>query len=119
MPIFRKELLEKVLQGRKTQTRRIHKHLLKVGRTYGVRCRRFDRSVAHIRILRASQERLGDITAKDAKNEGFATVEEFHKDWVQIYGSWDPNRKVMVYDFQLEDVAKTGKPSSATTSQQP
>jgi hypothetical protein len=81
-----------------------------------MRSRRFDRSTARIRILRASQERLGDITAEDAKREGFDTVEAFRKEWEEIHGFWDPDQKVTVYDFQLEERTKKGKPSSARTS---
>ena len=81
-----------------------------------MRNRRFDKSSGHIRILRVSQQRLGDITLEDAKREGFETVEEFRKAWIQINGFWDPDQKVTVYDFQLEDAAKTGKPSSAKAS---
>jgi hypothetical protein len=119
LPLFKKHLLNKVLDGSKTQTRRIHRRPLKVGRSYGVRCRRYEPSVAHIKILRASQERLGAISPEDAKKEGFETSEEFRKAWIEIHGSWNPHETVTVYDFQLLDAPKKDKPSSARASRQP
>ena len=110
--LFKKPLLAKVLDGSKTQTRRTHKRTLKAGHTYGVRCRRYDRSAARIRILRASKEPLGNITEEDARKEGFESVEEFRKAWIEINGTWEPERKVTVYDFQLEDAPKTGNTST-------
>jgi hypothetical protein len=104
MPLFKRELLEKVLQGKKTQTRRIHQQHLRVDHVYGVRCRRFDRSAAHIRILRVREEQLGNITLEDAKKEGFKSLEEFRGAWTEINGAWNPAQKVTVYDFQLQDL---------------
>jgi len=66
--------------------------------------------------VQAAQQRLGDITAEDAKKEGFESLEELRKAWVKIYGSWNPGQIVTVYDFQL---AKKGKPSPAKESPQP
>lgn len=99
--LFKKHLLHKVMDGTKTQTRRIHKRTLKVGRTYGASCRRYQKSQAHITILRASPERIGDITLEDVKAEGFNTLEEFKETWIKINGSWNPDQLVTAYEFRL------------------
>jgi hypothetical protein len=99
--LFKRHLLTLVLQGRKTQTRRLHKHRLKEGRTYPITDRWYSKPAAHIKILKVYQQRLGDITETEAKAEGFNTIEEFKQAWTQINGSWQPETTVTVYEFQL------------------
>jgi hypothetical protein len=102
MPLFKRELLRKVLSGEKTQTRRIHKITLKPGRTYAARCTRFEKAQARILITAARQEKLGDITLADAKKEGFTSREQFKQAWTKMHGAWDPEALITVYDFKLE-----------------
>jgi hypothetical protein len=119
--LFKKHLLHKVLDGSKTQTRRIHKRNLKVGRTYGVTCRRYDKAVGYITILRTSQQRLGDITLEDAKAEGFSNIEEFKKAWISINGEFNAEQMVTAYEFFCvgrQDSPRKGKPLSAGEPQQ-
>ena len=99
--LFKKPLLAKIMDGTKTQTRRLSKRTYKAGRTYGVRSRRFDKSTAHIQILQAQQQRLGDITLEDVKAEGFNTLEEFKDTWIKINGFWNPEQIITAYEFQL------------------
>ena len=99
--LFKKPLLEKVMDGTKTQTRRGTTRTYKVGRTYGVTCRRYQKSQAHIQILQAKEQRLGDITLADVKAEGFQTLEEFKQAWIKIDGSWNPEQTVTAYQFKL------------------
>jgi hypothetical protein len=119
MPLFKRDLLRKVLEGQKTQTRRTHKRTLKVGREYGIRSTRFEKSQCHIKITRCFQQKLGDVTDEEAKKEGFKDLEEFRQRWTKIYGSWDPNQVVMAYEFRPVGDAKKGKPSPAKASRQP
>jgi len=114
--LFKKPLLAKVLDGSKTQSRRIHKRALKVGHTYGITCRRYQKSQGHITILRTSQQRLGDITLEDAKAEGFSNIEEFREAWININGAWNPEQTVTAYEFRL--CSKINKPSSEEEPQQ-
>jgi hypothetical protein len=97
--LFKKALLEKVLLGQKTQTRRLSTRRYHVGRTYGVTCRRYQKSQAHIQITQAKQQRIGDITLADVKAEGFATLEEFREAWTKINGNYDPEQTVTAYEF--------------------
>jgi hypothetical protein len=99
--LFKKPLIEKILDGSKTQTRRLSKQTYKAGRTYGVTCRRYQKSQAHIQILQAKQQRLGDITREDVKAEGFQTIEEFKETWRKINREWNPDLIVTVYEFHL------------------
>ena len=83
-----------VLSGRKTQTRRLS-GVYRVGARYRLN-HEYD-----ILILSKRRERLGDISPSDVRAEGFRSLEEFVKAWKSIYGWWDPNRFVWVYEFRL------------------
>lgn len=108
-----------------TQTRRIHRHELRVGRCYAIRDRWFDKPKGHILITRKFKQRLGDISLADVQKEGYSNLEEFKQIWAEITGSWSPEQIVTAYEFQrvivtphLQVYPKTGKPSSAEASQQ-
>lgn len=101
--MFKKSLLELVLSGLKTQTRRLHKHTLKKGRTYILKKNWVKNTGEYIKINRVAHQRLGDITEEDAEKEGFSSIEEFRKVWISINGSWDPDTEVVVYDFEITD----------------
>lgn len=112
MAIFKRKHLDLVLEGKKTQTRRVHKQLWTVGRTYGIRDRWFSKPVGRILILRRFRQRLGDISLEDVRKEGYPTPEEFKKAWIEIYGAGKPEQIVTAYEFRLD--SKKGKPSTAT-----
>lgn len=119
LPLFKRDLLEKVMEGRKTQTRRTHKQQWHVGRTYGIRSTRFEKSRARITIIRRYSQRLGDVTEEEARKEGFRSLEEFKREWARIYGPWNPDQQVTAYEFHLVSTARKGKPSPAKQFQQP
>jgi len=102
MALFKKPLLQLVLEGKKVQTRRTHRRMWKVGKTYGIRDKLFVKPEAKILILRRFGQRLGDITEEDAQKEGFENREEFMKAWTEIYGQWLPDQVVVAYEFKLE-----------------
>jgi hypothetical protein len=108
-PLFKRELLRKVLEGQKTQTRRIHKVTLKPGRTYAARCTRFEKAQARILITAARQEKLGDITQEDARKEGFTSPEAFKQAWTEMHGDWNPDQIVTVYDFAKTNISLLGE----------
>lgn len=101
MPIFKRKYIPLILDGRKTQTRRIHKQEWQVGKTYGVRDTWFSKPKAYIVILRKFRQRLGDISQEDIEKEGFSTLAEFKEEWTKINGSWDPESVVIAYEFKL------------------
>jgi len=101
--LFKRRLLELVLQRRKTQTRRIHRRELSPGRVYPVTDQWFGRAAAYIRITRKWRQRLGDVTEPEAKAEGFNSLADFQEAWKSINGSWNPDLVVVAYEFDLVD----------------
>jgi len=99
--VFKKDNLEKILQRRKTQTRRTSRNELRVGKVYPIRCRYFEKAKVKVLITRKFKQRLGDISLKDVRKEGFDSLEEFQAYWTRIHGSWNPNLIVTVYEFKL------------------
>ena len=105
LAIFKRRHLRKVLNGTKTQTRRIHRYTLSIGKTYAVRDRWFSKAQGHIIITRKFRQRLADISPEDVKKEGFSSFEEFKQEWENCYGpgSWNPDQIVIAYEFKLAD----------------
>lgn len=105
--IFTKEHIEKIREGRKTETRRIWKRPhVKVGGIYGIRSDRFKpvaEDAPRIRVIGMHQEPLLLMTDEDAIREGCRGMEEFRQIWVKLHGSWDPLQKVHVVRFKKED----------------
>ena len=110
--IFRPELVNLILRGQKTETRRPVKSgetecRYKVGRTYAVQPGRTKAGVARIRILSARKERLGLVTDEDAEREGFTARndltprQEFLNYWLVLYGRLDEDQEVWVIRFKL------------------
>ena len=108
MALFKLKHVELILQGRKTQTRRIHSHEWKLGRVYGVRDKLFGKPVARIMVIRKFRQRLGDISLEDVKKEGYSSLEEFQRAWEEVHGQggWKPDLIVTVYEFKLEERRK-------------
>ncbi|MCW4048073.1 MAG: ASCH domain-containing protein [Candidatus Bathyarchaeota archaeon] len=101
MALFKRRNLRAILEGRKTQTRRVHKHTWQIGKVYAVRTSYFGKPEGYIRIVRKFRQRLGDISPEDVRKEGFRSLEEFQKAWTAINGCWDPEQVVTVYEFIL------------------
>lgn len=104
MVLFKKHLVPLILEGRKTQTRRLHKHQWKLGKTYQVKTNYYSRIEAHIRVTRKFNQRLGDISLEDVKKEGFNSLDDFKEAWRRINGNWTPDQTVIVYEFEIVDV---------------
>ena len=109
MALFKKYSLQKILEGRKTQTRRIHKHTWQVGKVYALRDRWFSKPQAHIIVTRKYRQKLGEISLEDVQKEGFSSLEEFRREWERLYGKWNPEQVVWVYEFKLVPSSKTDK----------
>ncbi|MCD6479840.1 ASCH domain-containing protein [Candidatus Bathyarchaeota archaeon] len=85
--------------GLKTETRRLRRPRLRVGGIYPLRVGRRllpDR----VRILNIYPQRLGDVTEEDAHREGFQSLGEFRKAWLDIYHSWDDEQQIWVIEFR-------------------
>jgi len=103
MTLFNRKYISLILEGRKTQSRRIHKHTWRVGKVYPLRDDRFGKPKGHITITRKFKQRLGDVSLEDIRKEGYRNLDEFKAAWIKINGSWDPKRLVIVYEFKLEE----------------
>lgn len=79
MITFSHFLVEDILSGRKTQTRRLGKKRWNVGSIHKVTRDRFNPNAVFgkVRILDVRQERIGDITEEDARAEGFDNRKTF------------------------------------------
>ncbi len=103
--IFRAPLFDLVLEGRKTQTRRVAAYepcRYVVGRDYAVQPGRGKKAVARIRVLAVRMEAVGAITPADARAEGFDTPQDFRDYWNELHGWYMAERLVWVIDFELE-----------------
>jgi len=101
MPIFKRKHLNLILQGTKTQTRRISRYRLKIGKAYAVRSKMLEPAQARIVITRAWRQQLRNLTPEDVRKEGFNSFTEFRQAWKEIYGTWNPDQIVTAYEFRL------------------
>jgi hypothetical protein len=101
--MFKKDLLEMVLSGRKTQTRRLHKNLLKEKQKYVVKRNWYKNTEYYIQIKKVYPQKLGDVSEEEAIKEGFSGLDKFREAWIRINGSWNPEMVVTVYEFELAE----------------
>jgi len=118
MLLFKRLFMLKVLDGSKTQTRRISRYRLKIGEAYAINSGMLEPAQARIIIIRAWRQQLRDLTPEDVRKEGFTSFTEFRQAWIEIYGSWNPDQIVTAYEFRLLTSARKDRPSPATTGPQ-
>lgn len=53
---------------------------------YGIQPGRGEKAIAHVLVTDVRRERLGDITDRDARAEGFRTREQFFAHWRDLHG---------------------------------
>lgn len=119
--IFKPGLLERILAGKKTMTRRPVKpgelacelDLARTttrfvagcryvpGRDYAVRAGKTAPGIGRIRITAVRLEHLGDITPQDAIAEGFKRTDEFFAHWQQLHGAVEREQWVWAISFDL------------------
>ena len=104
MFLFQKNHIDMILQGTKTQTRRNHKRArAKVGAVHQCRTELFGKAHCHIKITRVWQERLGAITALDAKKEGGYTRLQYIVGLIEMHEcKINVNSVLWCYEFELE-----------------
>ena len=102
MLLFKREHIDLILRGLKTQTRRSWKKpRVKVGSVH--KCKILMLSTdyfAQVRILSVRQERLGDITIEDSIAEGYNSREGYFAEWKRINHSLDLDSEVWVVSFE-------------------
>lgn len=103
MILFRREFVDLILSGAKTESRRRWRRpLVKEGGVYWAATGfgRGDR-FARLKVKYIRRQRLGEVTEEDARREGCSSLEEFKEVWTRIYGSWDPCEEVYVVSFEV------------------
>ena len=96
---------EFVLQGRKTQTRRIINHEkpekppCRIGRPLAVQPGRGKKAVCSVQVIDVRKARLGNLSKKDAHAEGYESRHEFIKVWKEMHGDFNPEEQVWVIKF--------------------
>jgi uncharacterized protein YqfB (UPF0267 family) len=121
--IFKPELVELIKQGKKTMTRRPVKPgekecRYKPNHAYALQPGRGKRGDEKITIVAVRQQRLDDISEKDAKREGFANKQAFVRYWIGLYGHYDPDQLVWVISFVLGNHADVDRYLAASPPKQ-
>jgi uncharacterized protein YhfF len=109
---FREDLAKLIVEGRKTETRRMLSdnprspwYRLKcgfvVGKDYAVCPGRNKSQIERIKITRTFQQRLGQVDLGAAIAEGVKTVRAYEELFQEINGFWDPELRVWVVRFEL------------------
>lgn len=102
--MFDKRTLIMILNGRKTQTRRLRKnnnrpaipnniHKLKIDRT--------PKTYGYIKIISCEKSVFGNITEQDAKEEGFKSVREYVKYFTEVNGKVTKDTPIWIIKFEL------------------
>ena len=101
--MFKRDLLEKILSGSKTQTRRLHTKTLRKGKIYALKKKWIENTGKYIRITKFYEQKLSEITQEEIIKEGFSNLEEFRDTWIRINGNWEPETIVKVYEFEIAE----------------
>lgn len=109
---FKPELVEKILAGEKTQTRRFTAPnprspwyeggcALKVGSDYALCPGRGKHQVARIRVTEVRRELTDDVGELEARAEGFLSLQAFMEYWERLHGKFELGVPVWVISFEL------------------
>lgn len=107
MILFKEEHVEKILSGKKTETRRLwSKPHANVGSLHKAKTKMLSKEYfALLRIVDVYQERLGDITEEGVKAEGYSSLEEYKSVLEKINKKskflWDDDQLVYVIKFKV------------------
>lgn len=112
--IFRKELAAAIVLGEKTATRRLavdseramwrrqEPWRYQPGKRFAVQPGRGVDGVTMAIVTARRMDPLSAVTSADARREGFATRDDFVTAWREINGSYDPDQRVHVVEFELD-----------------
>lgn len=114
--IFKQEMVDAILSGRKTVTRRRVKYedtgfeirrvpcRYRPGKTYAVQPGRGKKGVARILVLSVQTGPLGhshELSGDEIESEGFPDEITFVKYWWSLYTNWEPDQLVHRIQFEL------------------
>ena len=100
--LFKKEHVEMIKNGTKTQTRRVwKKRMVKKNGIYKVKTNMLSKDHhCKIKVLHVGEDCLYNMGPDDFIAEGYTNANEFWKVWEEINGNTD-NMKVTVVTFEL------------------
>lgn len=84
MILFKPEHVQPILEGRKTQTRRLGKKRWNIGAVHQARTQLFGEPFALLRILAVDPQRLRDLDDQDARSEGYDSVPAYLEAFYRI-----------------------------------
>lgn len=104
--IFKPVLIEKILSGEKTVTRRPVKMRgeqchYEVGKIYAIQPGMARVSVGRVRVITAAPVLLDPITDDEAHLEGFPDANAFKLYWINLYGNLKAPEGVWRIEFEL------------------
>jgi len=105
--LFQPEHVAPILQGRKTQTRRLGERRWNVGAVHLAATRLFDPEAvfAKLAILEVRRSVLWDLTIEEARAEGYDTQVDFAEAFERINGPMAFDTPVWVVEFELVEAA--------------
>lgn len=102
MILFKKQFIDAILNGTKTETRRKGKKRWNVGAIHQCQLSYFDKNpFAKVEILSVDENYLGNMGNDCAIAEGFKSIVEFHEWWINQYDKFDPTELIWVVKFKL------------------
>lgn len=101
--LFKPEHVEMILDGRKTETRRIWKRrMVKKGGVYKAQTKAYSKEwFAKIEVVDVYLEALCDISVSSIYAEGYDDLQGFIDIWKAINGEWNPHQEVWVIQFKV------------------
>lgn len=85
-------MVEKILAGEKTQTRRVGERRWEEGHIYAVQPGRGEAAVASIRVVAVQEVPVVPISLADVRAEGFRSRDEFYARWRALHGAYPGGR---------------------------
>ena len=104
MLLFKPYHIRLILNGQKTQTRRIWKKCrCRVGSVHLAKTQMLSKEYfAKLLITRVWRDWVGNISREDARKEGGYTLKGFKDIWKEINGHYDPDEVVWAIEFEVE-----------------
>jgi hypothetical protein len=103
MILFKPYHVPLILLGKKTETRRLwpHGRRVKPGSIHSAKTTLFGEPFATLSIINVYQQKLGEMTERDARAEGGYTLRKYRQVFRRINGFWDPAKIVYAVKFSL------------------
>lgn len=100
--LFKKDLIDLILAGKKTITSR-QKKLCKVDDVTNMMANRDYSKITgkYLQITKVYRKFLGEFSVEDAYKEGFEGLGEFRSYWEKNIGVWDPTQLLWVHEFGI------------------